>query len=317
MTYKNRYYLVIDQKRFHQLKNEFINSRPNSSKFLQVNENDRFYDHSSIALSEILETARDTMEHNLDQPPVIVLIEKPDNLIFNENEDDNHFTLKLKANDVQDDQHLQLTPAIKVLNYATHLSYFSFTESFIKQYPSSYKELIKDKDPEKLGDFDPNKIANLFQDYADKSGFIGIFWGHWRHHGDAAKNIAKELNKKSNAGTGTIKKILADAYLYETLINKNPVVPDGSFQRRLDYSILQLSDGLYTSMGEFLEANPRIVKEFKIFNNLITNEIFSDTDSDISDSENESETRSDSDDTYSSDDSSNSSDDSSNNTYRH
>lgn len=169
----------------------------------------------------------------------------------------------------------------------THYDENGNIKSFSKKYPNSYDALIKQKtNNSTIINYNAGRFAKLFQDYADKSGFSFkgvLFWHVKRHHGKAAGDLALTLRSMSDSSNEDIMKTLVEKYLYITLVSNKEVKSGGSFHRRLDYSMLQLSHGRYSSVEEYLEANQDFKMEFKETNGLLeptTNNNSSDSDID-------------------------------------
>lgn len=100
------------------------------------------------------------------------------------------------------------------------------------------------------------KIANLFDDYAKKgTGFSALIHFHMFRHDkniQKAKEIAKALRSElfSHASNTEIADYLVTKF-YELNKKEYKVNQNGSFARRMNYAIAQLTDGMFYSVNEY------------------------------------------------------------------
>lgn len=115
------------------------------------------------------------------------------------------------------------------------------------------------------------KIAALFSDYANKGhGISALFHLHMSRHKDNVK-MAQEIGKElAHANYASASNAQVATYLlgkYDELVNdlnrqqKAPINPAGSFARRMDYAIAQLTNGQCYSIAEYRAYQESLERE--------------------------------------------------------
>lgn len=122
-----------------------------------------------------------------------------------------------------------------------------------KMYPASYHDLIEEFDYKPGATNNAAVIANLFHDYWDKGTGIKriVFFHTNRNHTQLAKELVDELSKKEHSNWSNEQ--IAEAIRANYMLAKEKPGFDtkGSFARRANFAIVQLSHGYCESVEQY------------------------------------------------------------------